>query len=87
MHGEELQGLQEQVTRLTAEVNRLRNEVQEDIRRRQSQMSLRENEVMEQRTELKRRAKKLDTCQAKKALESLGLTRCRQELEERHEKV
>ena len=86
-HGRKLQELKGEVVRQMAEVDRRGIEAQEDLNRRQSELSTWEEEASKQRTELERRAKDLDTRQAQMTLESQELIRCREELEKRLQEV
>ena len=86
-HGRKLQELKEEVARQMAEVDRRGREAEEDLNRRQSELSAWEEEASKQRTELERRAKDLDTRQAQMTLGSQELIRCHEELEKRLQEV
>lgn len=86
-HGQELEDLREEVARLSAEVDRHRQGALEEIARRESRLSMRQEEVTKQHTALKRRIKELDIRQAKVALGSRELACCRQKLETQLQKV
>lgn len=68
-HGQELQVLGEEMAGRRAEVNKRRQQAQEEIARCKSKLSTGKKEVMNQRTGLKRRTSELDTLQAKRRLE------------------
>lgn len=62
-HGKELQDPKQEVARLRADAEKHRPEAQEDIVRRKSGLTTRDEEVIKQRTELKRRTTELDALQ------------------------